>query len=127
MKTKLKIFSITLIMAAFMVACNTSSNVLDVAQFEQKLSTPDVILIDVRTPQEFNEGHIAGAVNMDFYGDNFEAQINSIDKSKTVLVYCKSGNRSGKAASIMAKQNFKNVFDLSGGITNWIASGKSVE
>lgn len=127
MKTKLKIFSITFIMAAFMVACNTSSNVLDVAQFEQKLSTPDVVLIDVRTPQEFNEGHIAGAVNMDFYGDNFESEINSIDKSKTVLVYCKSGNRSGKAASIMAKQNFKNVFDLSGGITNWIASGKFVE
>jgi rhodanese-related sulfurtransferase len=127
MKTKLKIFSITFIMAAFMVACNTSSNVLDVAQFEQKLSTTDVVLIDVRTPQEFNEGHIAGAVNMDFYGDNFEAQINSIDKSKTVLVYCKSGNRSGKAASIMAKQNFKSVFDLSGGITDWIASGKSVE
>jgi rhodanese-related sulfurtransferase len=127
MKTKLKIFSITFIMAAFMVACNTSSNVLDVTQFEQKLSTPDVVLIDVRTPQEFNEGHIAGAVNMDFYGDNFEAQINSIDKSKTVLVYCKSGNRSGKAASIMAKQNFTRVFDLSGGITNWIALGKSVE
>jgi rhodanese-related sulfurtransferase len=127
MKTKLKTFSITFIMSAFMVACNTSNNVLDVAQFEQKLTEPNTVLIDVRTPQEFNEGHITGAVNMDFYGDNFEVQINSIDKSKTVLVYCKSGNRSGKAASIMTKQNFNSVFDLSGGITNWIASGKSVE
>ncbi len=110
-----------------MVSCNTPNNVLDVAQFEQKLTEPNTVLIDVRTPQEFNEGHIAGAINMDFYGNNFEAQINSIDKSKTVLVYCKSGNRSGKAVSIMVKQNFKNIFDLSGGITNWMASGKPIE
>ncbi len=110
-----------------MVACNTSNNVLDVAQFEQKLTDPNVVLIDVRTPQEFAEGHIEGALNIDFYGDNFEREIHAINQSKTILVYCKSGNRSGKAASILAKNNFKNVYDLSGGISGWIASGKPIQ
>jgi rhodanese-related sulfurtransferase len=127
MKNKLKLFGLTFFVAILMVACNTPNNVLDVKQFEQKLAGSNTVVIDVRTPQEFAERHIEGAMNIDFYDIHFENKINAIDKSKTILVYCKSGNRSGKAATILAKNKFKNVYDLSGGITNWIASGKSVE
>lgn len=127
MKNNLKFFSLPFFVAMIMVACNTSNNVLDVAQFEQKLEDPNVVLIDVRTPQEFAQGHIEGALNIDFYGDNFENDIHAINQSKTILVYCKSGNRSGKAANILAKNNFKSVYDLSGGISNWMASGKPIQ
>jgi rhodanese-related sulfurtransferase len=127
MKNNLKFFSLTFFVAMIMVACNTSNNVLDVAQFEQMLADPNVVLIDVRTPQEFAEGHIKGTLNIDFYGDNFESEIHAINQSKTILVYCKSGNRSGKAASILAKNNFKIVYDLSGGISSWMASGKPIQ
>jgi rhodanese-related sulfurtransferase len=127
MKNQMKISSILFLIATFLYACNTSNNVLDITQFEQKLLDTNIVLIDVRTPQEYTQGHIEGALNIDFYGDNFESEMKAIDQSKTILVYCKSGNRSGKAVSIIAKNNFKNVYDLSGGITNWIASGKSVE
>jgi rhodanese-related sulfurtransferase len=127
MKNKLKLFGLPFFVAILMVACNTPNNVLDVKQFEQKLAGSNTVIIDVRTPQEFAEGHIEGAMNIDFYDNHFENKINAIDKSKTILVYCKSGKRSGKAATILAKNKFKNVYDLSGGITNWIASGKSVE
>jgi rhodanese-related sulfurtransferase len=127
MKNKLKLFGLTFFVAILIIACNTPNNVLDVNQFEQKLTGSNTLVIDVRTPQEFAEGHIEGAMNIDYYDIHFENKINAIDKSKTILVYCKSGNRSGKAATILAKNKFKNVYDLSGGITNWIASGKSVE
>jgi len=127
MKNQMKISSILFLIATFLYACNTSNNVLDITQFEQKLLDTNIVLIDVRTPQEYTQGHIEGALNIDFYGDNFESEMKAIDQSKTILVYCKSGNRSGKAVSIIAKNNFKNVYDLSGGITNWIASGKPVE
>jgi len=125
MKNQMKISSILFLIATFLYACNTSNNVLDITQFEQKLLDTNIVLIDVRTPQEYTQGHIEGALNIDFYGDNFEMK--AIDQSKTILVYCKSGNRSGKAVSIISRNNFKDVYDLSGGITNWIASGKPVE
>jgi rhodanese-related sulfurtransferase len=126
MKNQMKLSSILFLIATFLYACNTSNNVLDVTQFEQKLLDTNIVLIDVRTPQEYTQGHIEGALNIDFYGDNFESEVKAIDQSKTILVYCKSGNRSGKAVSIIAKSNFKNIYDLSGGITNWMASGKPI-
>jgi rhodanese-related sulfurtransferase len=127
MKNQMKLSSILFLIATFLYACNTSNNVLDVTQFEQKLLDTNIVLIDVRTPQEYTQGHIEGALNIDFYGDNFESEVKAIDQSKTILVYCKSGNRSGKAVSIIAKSNFKNIYDLSGGITNWMASGKPIQ
>jgi rhodanese-related sulfurtransferase len=127
MKKQLKLSIILFFAATFLYACNTSSNILDVTQFEQKLSDTNIVLIDVRTPQEYSQGHIAGSLNIDFYGDNFESEMKAIDQSKTILVYCKSGNRSGKAINILAKNNFKNIYDLSGGITNWVNSGKPIQ
>jgi rhodanese-related sulfurtransferase len=106
------------------VACNAQQQV-DVQTFEQALNKNDIVLIDVRTPEEFNAGHIAGAINIDINSNTFEQQIKQLSKNKTVLVYCRSGNRSAKASKILRKNHYK-VMDLAGGINAWIQSGKKL-
>lgn len=81
-------------------------------------STPKAMLIDVRTPQEFHSGHITGAINMDIMGYDFHSQIAELKNDKTYFIYCRSGNRSGQACSIMADMGLK-TFNLSGGIGAW--------
>ena len=98
--------------------------VLDVAKYEQKMTQPDVQLIDVRTPEEFAEGHLENAINMDINGDNFDASVASLDKEKPVMVYCKAGGRSAKAATKLKEMGFKSISDLDGGITNWNSENK---
>lgn len=116
------------VLAVFvMVACNSATapagNLLAVTDFQSKLAAADgAQLIDVRTPDEFNGGHLKGAVNIDFNADNFEAEIAKADKSKPVFVYCLSGGRSGKAAELMSKQGFKEVYDMKGGMLAWRAA-----
>src|SRR5574343_908407 len=70
------------------------------------------ILLDVRTPMEFNEGHIENAKNIDISNTNFESEVDKLDKEQTVFVYCAIGVRSSKAANILRKKGFKHVFDL---------------
>lgn len=79
----------------------------------------DIQLIDVRKPDEFSSGHLENAVNMNFYDDDFEEQIKTLDKSKEVYLYCRSGGRSGKAAQKLEEMGFAKVYDLEGGILNW--------
>ena len=79
----------------------------------------DIQLIDVRKPDEFSSGHLENAVNMNFYDDDFEEQIKTLDKSKEVYLYCRSGGRSGKAAQKLEEMGFTKVYDLEGGILNW--------
>lgn len=83
-----------------------------------------MVILDVRTPAEFASGHIAGAVNVDFESGKFDQDIQKLENSKTYAVYCRSGNRSGQATSIMAKNGFNSVFNLNGGVIDWTASGQ---
>ncbi|MCO6491883.1 MAG: rhodanese-like domain-containing protein [Phaeodactylibacter sp.] len=77
-------------------------------------------LIDVRTPEEFGEGHIEGAVNINFYDDAFIQQLEQqLDKDKPVMLYCRSGRRSANAAKQMQALGFKEVYDLKGGFLDW--------
>lgn len=101
--------------------------VLNVEKFEQKMQTADVQLVDVRTPEEFAEGHLPNAINVNILGDNFDAEMAKFDKEKPVLVYCKSGGRSAKAASKLKVQGFKSISDLEGGITSWKQVEKPIE
>ena len=81
------------------------------------------ILLDVRTPMEYNEGHIENAKNIDISNSNFESEIDKLDKDQTVFVYCAIGVRSSKAANILRKKGFKHVFDLDGGYPDLIKVG----
>lgn len=87
---------------------------------EQLNNDKNAIILDVRTEDEFNEGKIPGAINIDIYkGQGFIYAIQELDKSKNYYVYCRSGGRSGQACSIMSELGFQNAFNLLGGIMNW--------
>lgn len=86
------------------------------------------ILLDVRTPLEFAEGHIENSKNIDISASNFESEIDKLDKDQTIFVYCAIGVRSTKVANILRKKGFKHVFDLDGGYSDLVKVGlKSVK
>ena len=99
----------------------TSQEALTLIQNNQ--DNPDFIIIDVRTSEEFAEEYIENAVNTDFYSETFRDELNQLDKNKSYLIYCRSGSRSGSALDIMAELNFREVYNISGGIIAWKAAG----
>ena len=87
----------------------------------------DVVVIDLRTEAEFKAGHIAGAKNIDFLGDDFAKQVGALDKTKTYLVHCGSGSRSTKSLEIFQTQKIPSILHLNEGFKAWEAAGKPVE
>ncbi|CAG5080336.1 rhodanese-like domain-containing protein [Parvicella tangerina] len=79
----------------------------------------EVQLVDVRTPEEYGAGTIDGAKNMDFYGPNFASELESLDKDKPVMIFCKSGGRSGQTLEMMKEMGFSTVLELEGGYSGW--------
>ena len=86
-------------------------------------NNPDFVIIDVRTPAEFDREHIENATNMDFYSEFFRDTLNTLDKNKTYIIYCAVGGRSGSALDIMAELNFKEAYNILGGINQWKTEG----
>ncbi len=99
------------------------STLLEPQEFKEFLSVNDVLLVDVRTPKEFNSGHIKNAININFLSAEFEKEIKKLDTTKTLVIYCRSGNRSGKSASIFVKVGFDQLYDLKGGVLKWQKNG----
>lgn len=93
---------------------------------EENRGDPDFALIDVRTPDEFNEGHIEGAVMIDYLDEGFRDSVDALDRDKTYVVYCRSGRRSDGARDVMAELGFREVYNVLGGIEGWIAEGLPV-
>ncbi len=93
------------------------------ALIQKNESNTDFVILDIRTPEEYANEHIAESVLLDFYSDDFENELDKLDKSKTYLVYCRSGNRSSKSMSIMGGLGFMEVYDMGGGINQWKAEG----
>jgi thioredoxin len=101
---------------------------LNADEFEkQLLSTKGEQLIDVRTPQEYEKYRIAGAKNIDLKSPDFRKEIEKLDKTKPVLIYCLSGVRSKSAADICQKAGFKVIYELEGGINAWSKAGKPID
>ena len=99
---------------------------LSAADFAAALKRPGTTILDVRTPAEFAEGHLPGAVNMDVEDPSFQQQAATLNPSGTYAVYCRSGNRSGIAVSYLVSQGFASVYHLDGGIQSWESSGGDV-
>jgi phage shock protein E len=90
------------------------------------IESGDVEVVDVRTPEEYAEGHIEGATLVDFYEPDFADRIAELDRGQEYVVYCRSGNRSSQATALMAEQGFAAVNDVDGGIVAWEAAGLPV-
>ena len=95
-------------------------SVLNKNQFAEAIQVKEVILVDVRTPEEYAEGFIEGAINIDYFDQqSFIKQISELDKKEPVYLYCRSGNRSMKAARQLVTLGFEKVYDLAGGYMSW--------
>ena len=116
-----------LILMSFFSSFYTSSaqssdaiSVLNKSQFAEAIQDKDVVLIDVRTPEEYAQGAIEGAKNVDFFNQqDFIKEISALDKHEPVYLYCRSGNRSMKAARQLISLGFDKVYDLAGGYMAW--------
>lgn len=114
----LSVLAVSLVAMFSFSGVTASGGLVGASEFMTKYqATPGAVLVDVRTPAEFEEGHIKDAINIDFENSNFEQEIQKLDISKTYFIYCRSGNRSGQAMGIMKRNNLQNVYDLQGGIS----------
>ena len=93
--------------------------ILETATFKDSIAQKKVQLIDVRTPEEFQEGHIEDAVNIDFFSEDFAVDFEKLNKEQPIYIYCKSGNRSGQAAKKLTDMGFETIYDLKGGFSNY--------
>lgn len=121
-----KFLAVVTISTILLTGCSSeggSAVNLGVAEFQAKTQEADVVILDVRTKSEFNEGHIANSINIDFQSDTFLNEILKLDKSKTYAVYCRSGNRSGKAVATMSNEQFISLYNLNGGVIDWAGAG----
>jgi rhodanese-related sulfurtransferase len=96
---------------------------LDAALLE---GDPAAVLLDIRTPEEFGEGRLEGAVNIDFYAADFAGQLAELDRDATYVIYCRSGNRTTAALDTFRDLGFTSVHAVEGGIVAWEATGHLV-
>ncbi|MDD4923579.1 MAG: rhodanese-like domain-containing protein [Dehalococcoidales bacterium] len=93
---------------------------------QENKDNPDFIILDVRTPAEYASGYIENAVNIDYYEDDFEETLDTYDKNKTYLIYCRTANRTASVMTIMQRLEFTEVYNMQGGINAWISAGYPV-
>ena len=120
------ILSFFFLFIAFNSACQKKENgitLISADSLKVMLSNEHGILLDVRTPEEFAEDHLPGAINIDYKNDGFSAALDTLDKTKQYEVYCRSGHRSNESAVMMSKKGFKKVYDLEDGILKWKEKG----
>lgn len=136
MSKKLILIS-TVVLSIFIISCGNSHNTspetaiantdvivtVDAKSFKDLMVSEPGTLLDVRTPEEWAEGTLKDAVKINYHDDNFEQQVEKLDKETPVYVYCKSGGRSSSAADVLKEKGFKKVYNLEGGITSWQENG----
>lgn len=126
-------FAVVFMLIVLLFACQTKTEEtaskqndsvivkLDAVDFKTAIQNDesDKIILDVRTPSEFNSGAIPNSINIDYRNENFGTAIESLDKSSTVYVYCQGGVRSSKAAEIMEAKGFKKIIELEKGFSSY--------
>ncbi|HIE74499.1 MAG TPA: rhodanese-like domain-containing protein [Flavobacteriales bacterium] len=123
-----KLFAAVSVVFILMSSCTIgqTKNDIELDEFEKKMASEKYLLVDVRTAEEFAEGHIKGAINIDYLAENFSIEIQELELESPVLLYCRSGNRSSKAMKTMKELGFKEVYNLEGGIKGWISENNPV-
>ena len=131
MKSKTKALVAGLMLGAVVLAgCSSSSATLETVSPDQAATViaddSSEIILDIRTPEEYDQGIIEGAINIDFYEPTFAEDLDALDKEGHYVVYCRTGNRSGQAMSTFADLGFTNVTEIDGGIVSWYDTGLPV-
>ena len=93
------------------------------ALIEERLGEKGLVLLDIRTDGEIEAGHISGTESLDFYAPSFRDELAQLDREKAYLIYCRTGNRTGQTFRIMEELGFEKVYDMDGGITEWLRLG----
>ena len=119
------LFTLLLLLPAFMLAAEPAKHV-KADEAAKIIANGKVAVIDVRTPDEFKEGHIQGAKNIDIMSKDFETQLGKLDRTQPTLVHCQAGGRSTRALKVFEKLGFTNLIHLDDGFGGWEAAGKPV-
>lgn len=88
-------------------------------KFNELMQSADAVVIDVRPEAELVEGEIEGHITINFFDPSFQEEIDKLERNKTYLLHCRSGNRSGKACAMMSQMGFEKLYNLDGGIQAW--------
>ena len=112
-------------LSIFLSSCTEKFKYISVEEFDS-FSLDEFKLVDVRTLEEFESGHISTAINIDFFSSNFIDEIKEFETSLNLILYCRTDNRSSKSAKILADNDFNNVYVIKGGIEEWIGQGNPV-
>lgn len=127
---KITIF-LSLVFALSLTNCANENQseikVISPEEMQTLLELDDVQIVDVRTPEEYKDGFIDNSQNIDFNSPTFDEDITKLDKSKPVILYCKSGGRSAKCSQKLKEAGFVKIYDLEGGITQWKFKGFELE
>ena len=121
-----KIFIFIALSVLALTACSNSNSAItkvSAPEFLNKISSADVVIVDVRTPEEYAAGHLPNAVNINVEAKDFDAQIAKLDKEVTYGIYCRSGIRSGVASEKMANAGFRSLINSSAGLEELVANG----
>ena len=121
---RIAILSLILVFSCELLS-SPKTNIISESDFIE-LKDSEYILIDVRTQDEFDSGHINSAINLDFYSNTFKNDILSLPKNETIVLYCRTNNRSSKTANILKENGFKEIAVLEGGITEWVKNGNDI-
>ncbi len=120
------IFSFLLL--SFWAPAQNQQKDLSAEEFNKKMNTKNTVVIDLRTPPEIaSKGKIKGAMEIDYLSKDAEAKIKALDKSKTYLLYCAGGGRSGECMELMTKNGFKQVYHMNKGFSDWLKQGYEIE
>ena len=123
---RINLIVVFLVLLSSCVQTKTEINTLDITQFDLD-TAKNGVLIDVRTLEEYAEGHLPNAINIDVQDDSFAVKMEKLRKNRKVYLYCKTGKRSARAAAIADTLGFKNIYNLDGGFIGWKEAGKVVE
>jgi rhodanese-related sulfurtransferase len=126
------LFILSFVILTTTLSCKEKATISEVQvvsseEMQTLLEMDDVQLVDVRTPEEYKEGYIDKSQNIDFQSPTFLEDISKLDKSKPVLVYCRSGGRSARCAEKLKEAGFIKIYDLEGGISKWKHEGFDVK
>ena len=120
---------IALVSFPLLFSCQSISKEIKITPVELNevlQSNEGMQLVDVRTKEEYQTSHLKNATNFDFYSESFADSLKTLDASKPIYIYCRSGGRSGNSVEQLKKLGFKEIYDLEGGILNWIDQGMEV-